>query len=148
MQVVRPHLGSCHGDLVFVSEHGAVVGRFQSPVPGNEGPSRLSGLSPKSKGLTVLVCLLPHKCQPSDLYLFTCQIYSFNSQCWIMMIISKVHKMAKLRIIVGASLVAQWLGVCLPMQGTRVRALVWEDPTCCGAAVPVSHNYYLYLFIN
>ena len=23
--------------------------------------------------------------------------------------------------------------VCLPMQGTRVRALVWEDPTCRGA---------------
>ena len=35
-----------------------------------------------------------------------------------------------------ASLVAQWLGVCLPMQGTRVRALVWEDPTCRGAAGP------------
>ena len=41
----------------------------------------------------------------------------------------------------GASLVAQWLRVCLPMQGTRVRALVWEDPTCRGAAGPVSHNY-------
>ena len=41
----------------------------------------------------------------------------------------------------GASLVAQWLRVCLPMQGTRVRALVWEDPTCCGATRPVSHNY-------
>ena len=40
-----------------------------------------------------------------------------------------------------ASLVAQWLRVCLPMQGTRVRALVWEDPTCRGAAGPVSHNY-------
>ena len=40
----------------------------------------------------------------------------------------------------GASLVAQWLGVCLPVQGTRVRALVWEDPTCRGAARPVSHN--------
>ena len=40
-----------------------------------------------------------------------------------------------------ASLVAQWLRVCLPMQGTRVRALVWEDPTCRGATVPVSHNY-------
>ena len=39
-----------------------------------------------------------------------------------------------------ASLVAQWLRVCLPMRGTRVRALVWEDPTCCGAARPVSHN--------
>ena len=40
-----------------------------------------------------------------------------------------------------ASLVAQWLRVCLLMQGTRVRALVWEDPTCRGAAGPVSHNY-------
>ena len=40
-----------------------------------------------------------------------------------------------------ASLVAQWLGVCLPMQGTRVQALVWEDPTCRGATRPVSHNY-------
>ena len=40
-----------------------------------------------------------------------------------------------------ASLVAQWLRICLPMQGTRVRALVWEDPTCRGAARPVSHNY-------
>ena len=41
----------------------------------------------------------------------------------------------------GASLVAQWLRICLLMQGTRVRALVWEDPTCRGAAGPVSHNY-------
>ena len=41
----------------------------------------------------------------------------------------------------GASLVAQWLRVCLPMQGTRVRALAWEDPTCRGATGPVSHNY-------
>ena len=43
--------------------------------------------------------------------------------------------------LVGASLVAQWLRICLPMQGTRVRALVWEDPTCRGATRPVSHNY-------
>ena len=41
----------------------------------------------------------------------------------------------------GASLVAQWLRICLLMQGTRVRALVWEDPTCRGATGPVSHNY-------
>ena len=41
----------------------------------------------------------------------------------------------------GASLVAQWLRICLPMQGTQVRALVWEDPTCRGATKPVSHNY-------
>ena len=42
---------------------------------------------------------------------------------------------------IRASLVAQWLRVCLPMQGTRVRALVWEDPTCRRATRPVSHNY-------
>ena len=39
-----------------------------------------------------------------------------------------------------ASLVAQWLRIRLPVQGTRVRALVWEDPTCCRATRPVSHN--------
>ena len=42
----------------------------------------------------------------------------------------------------GASLVAQWLRICLLMQGTRVRALVWENPTCRGATGPVSHNYW------
>ena len=41
----------------------------------------------------------------------------------------------------GASLVAQWLRICPLMQGTRVQALVWEDPTCRGATRPVSHNY-------
>ena len=41
-----------------------------------------------------------------------------------------------------ASLVAQWLRICLPLQGTRVRALVWEDPTCRGATRSVSHNYW------
>ena len=41
----------------------------------------------------------------------------------------------------GASLVVQWWRVCLPMQGMRVRALVWEDPICHGATGPVSHNY-------
>ena len=39
------------------------------------------------------------------------------------------------------SLVAQWLRIRLPMQGTRVRALVQEDPTCGGATKPVRHNY-------
>ena len=46
-----------------------------------------------------------------------------------------------LKLTLRASLVAQWLRICLPMQGTRVRALVWEDPTFHGAAGPVSHNY-------
>ena len=47
----------------------------------------------------------------------------------------------QIKITMRASLVAQWLRVCLPMQGTWVRALIWEDPTCHGAAGPVSHNY-------
>ena len=40
-----------------------------------------------------------------------------------------------------ASLVAQLLRIRLPMQGTRVQALVREDPTGHGATKPVSHNY-------
>ena len=41
-----------------------------------------------------------------------------------------------------ASLVTQWLRIHLPMQGTRVRALVREDPTCHGATKTVHHNYW------
>ena len=41
----------------------------------------------------------------------------------------------------GNSLVAQWLRIRLPVQGTRVQALVGEDPTCRGATKPVRHNY-------
>ena len=40
-----------------------------------------------------------------------------------------------------ASLVAQWLRIRLPMQGTWVRALAREDPTCRGTTKPVRHNY-------
>ena len=35
------------------------------------------------------------------------------------------------------SLVVQWIGIHQPLQGTRVRSLVWEDPTCLGATQPV-----------
>ena len=44
--------------------------------------------------------------------------------------------------ILWTSLVVQWLEIRLPMQGTRVRALVREDPTCRGATKPVRHNYW------
>ena len=46
------------------------------------------------------------------------------------------------RVYWGTSLVAQWLGIRLQMQGTRVRALVQEDPMCCGVAEPVHHHYW------
>ena len=41
----------------------------------------------------------------------------------------------------AASLVVQWLRICLPMKGTQVQSLVWEDPTCHGATKPMHHNY-------
>ena len=56
-------------------------------------------------------------------------------------VFKQINTLPFLKAHTGASLVAQWLRICLPMQGTRVRALVWEDPTCHGATRPVSHNY-------
>ena len=56
--------------------------------------------------------------------------------CWFSFHIDMLKKS-----FAGASLVVQWLRICLLMQGTRVRAPVWEDPTCRRAARPVSHNY-------
>ena len=41
-----------------------------------------------------------------------------------------------------ASLLVQQLRICLAMQGTMVRSLVWEDPTCHGAPRPMCHNYW------
>ena len=51
------------------------------------------------------------------------------------------YKATVIKTVWGASLVVQWLRICLPSQGTRVRALVWEDPTCRGATKPVRHDY-------
>ena len=44
----------------------------------------------------------------------------------------------------GASLVVQWLRICLPMQGTQVWSLLWEDLTCLWVTKPVFHNYWIY----
>ena len=65
----------------------------------------------------------------------------------ILQLISKFSKGTGLKMdikksITGTSLVAQWLRICLPMQETRVRSLVWEDPACHRATKPVCHNYW------
>ena len=39
-----------------------------------------------------------------------------------------------------ASLVVQWLRICLEKAGRRVWSLVWQDPTCCGAAKLACHD--------
>ena len=41
----------------------------------------------------------------------------------------------------GTSLVVQWLGTHLSIQGTPVQSLVQEDPTGRGATKPVWHNH-------
>ena len=51
--------------------------------------------------------------------------------CYVMRTIKKLCR---------TSLVAQWLRIRLPMQGTQFRALVCEDPTCHRTAKPVRHN--------
>ena len=33
----------------------------------------------------------------------------------------------------------QWLGICLPVQGTQIQSLLQEDFTCWGEAKPVHH---------
>ena len=40
------------------------------------------------------------------------------------------------------SLVVQCLGICMPMQGTWVWSLVWEDSTCLRATQLVSCNFW------
>ena len=40
------------------------------------------------------------------------------------------------------SLVVQWMADRLPMHGTWVWSLVWEDSTCCRATGPMSHNHW------
>ena len=51
-------------------------------------------------------------------------------------------EMTRKNLALGTSLVAQWLRIHLPMQGTRVWALVREDPTCRRTTKPVRHNYW------
>ena len=52
-----------------------------------------------------------------------------------------IYTLICIKQITRASLVAQWLRIRLPMQGTRVQALVQEDPTCRRATKPMCHNY-------
>ena len=54
---------------------------------------------------------------------------------------SRLDSMVVFKEKLRTSLVAQWLRIRLPMQGTRVRSLAREDPTCCGATKPVHYNY-------
>lgn len=47
----------------------------------------------------------------------------------------------KKRRVLWTFLVVQWIRRDLPMQGTLVQSLVWEDSTCCRITKPVRHIY-------
>ena len=48
----------------------------------------------------------------------------------ILKVVLKIHKISR------ASLVVQWMRICLPVQGTWVRSPVLEASTCLGALKP------------
>ena len=64
----------------------------------------------------------------------------YESQTWIPIIVLIMYTV--LKCIYRASLVAQWLRICLPMQGARVWAGAREDLTCRRATNPMHHNYW------
>ena len=51
------------------------------------------------------------------------------------------NRQMHIKIMMRTSLVVQWLRISLPMQGTWIRFLVWEDPTYHEATKLVCHNY-------
>ena len=82
-------------------------------------------------------------CASAHTHMLTCWRETENKHIYKLISESdKCHEKNKTKVDrEGTSLVAQWLGIRLPMQGTRVRALAQEDPTCRGATKPVRHNY-------
>ena len=66
------------------------------------------------------------------------QWLDFNVIRTVVVVVTRHYKSR----VIGTSLVAQWLRIYLPIQGTRVRSLVRENPTCCRATKPVCHNYW------
>ena len=67
-------------------------------------------------------------------------MYSLSITLWVFSQSSNWIYAAIKNVCLGTSLVAQWLRICLPVQGTQVRSLVREDSKCHGAAKPVHDN--------
>ena len=79
--------------------------------------------------------------QKSQCNLFTsCQEKKIHLNC---VVLNTQKHLSNLKVhSLGTSLVVQWLRIHLPVQGTQIRSLVQEDPTCRGATKPVRHNYW------
>ena len=52
------------------------------------------------------------------------------------------QRKSNLRCTIGASLVVQWVRICLSIQGKWIWSLIWEDFICRGATNPTHHSYW------
>ena len=73
----------------------------------------------------------------------SCLIMNVLSPFFPIVISLKGHTVTSMKITsLRTSLVVQCMAIYLPMQGTPVKSLVQEDPTCCRATKLVHHNYW------
>ena len=108
-----------------------VVGMYKSEVPENLFKSRYSGPTCMKTYLEGIIS-----------WAFA-HVTEYSLKTWFLIAAQNSRVgLNFLNLILQTSLVAQWLRIHLPMQGTRVRSLVWKDPTCHGATKPVRHNYW------
>ena len=106
---------------------------FESPSHGNQRRKR-DKRNPNWKSNAVTVCrhdiitwrILKRPCK---------RAHQWNQHCCR---IPKEYTEISCR----ASLVAQWLKIHVPMQGTQLCSLVWEDSICHGATKPTCQNYW------
>ena len=78
----------------------------------------------------------------------SCQPYTLKTGCFegdsletddlikLFIYAKKFYKLQKIKVKSRTSLGMQWIGICLPAQGTLVWSLAQEDSTCGGAADP------------
>ena len=107
------------------------LGLFHHKICGILGPQ--PGIKPALTGLEgkVLTTGPPRK------FLYCFFIFIFFQKLSLTTCLHSLHNS-----LCQAALVEEWRGIHLPVQGTPVRSLVWEDGTCCWAT-EVHHSWSL-----
>ena len=93
------------------SDSGGCEGNWNSSSPGITFPT----VEPWSP--------IPSPSYPLNFWLYQLLVYIFLCLYFSLL---RIH-------LIGNSLVVLWVRICLPVQGTWVWSLVWEDYTCHGA---------------
>ena len=149
--MVAPQSSWFQPPSIFLLYYSQLVASSSWSKVGAPDPVITSAFLPAGRGkweLEVLLCLL--STQPGSYKRYSCNI-CLNLVTWSFPATRKPGKCglysgllcAQLKSgVLWTSLVPHRLRICLPMQGTRVWTLVWEDPTCRRATKPVRHNYW------